>query len=91
MKLKHTSVVGDFAEFMNLTVFWIKFVPLEMNTFVNIKNSLWMIITHDIQMILTLTFNVFFFLNFLRNNKSPMGLHQNYYFLNLINLVVFRE
>ena len=40
-----TSVVGDLAEFMNLTVFWMKFVPLEMKTFVIIENSLWTVIT----------------------------------------------
>ena len=45
MKHECTSVVGDLAEFMNLTVFWMKFVPLEMKTFVIIENSLWTVIT----------------------------------------------
>ena len=43
-KLECTSVAGDSVEFTNLIVFWIKFVPLEMKTFVNIENSLWMVI-----------------------------------------------
>ena len=42
-KLERTSVAGDSTEFTNLTMFWIKFVPLEMKTFVNIENSLWVI------------------------------------------------
>ena len=29
------SVTGGFAEFMNLKIFWKKFVPIEMMTFVN--------------------------------------------------------
>ena len=33
------SVVVDFVEFTNFTVFWTKFVPLEMKTFVNIENK----------------------------------------------------
>ena len=45
MKLKRTSVAGNSVEFTNLTVFWIKFVLLEMKTFVNIENSLWTVIT----------------------------------------------
>ena len=44
-KLKCTSVAGDSVGFTNLTIFWIKFVPLEMKTFVNIENSLWTVIT----------------------------------------------
>ena len=35
MKLRCTSVARDFADFTNLTVFWTKFVPFEMKTFVN--------------------------------------------------------
>jgi len=35
-KLNHTSVVGDLAEFMNFIVFWTKFVPREMKTFMKI-------------------------------------------------------
>ena len=39
MKLERMSVVVDFVEFTNFTVFWTKFVPLEMKTFVNIENK----------------------------------------------------
>ena len=35
MKHEHMSVTGGFAEFMNLKIFWKKFVPIEMMTFVN--------------------------------------------------------
>ena len=45
MKHERTRVARDSAKFTNLIVFWIKFVPLEMNTFVNIENNLWMIIS----------------------------------------------
>ena len=45
MKLKHSGFVGDSAGFTNLTIFWIKFVPLEMKTLLNIENSLWIVIT----------------------------------------------
>ena len=34
--LDRTSVIGDSAEFTNLTVFWTKFVTREMKTFMNI-------------------------------------------------------
>ena len=39
------SIAGDSIEFTNFTVFWTKFVPLEMKTFVNIENSVWTVIT----------------------------------------------
>jgi len=45
MKLEHTSVARDSVEFTNFIVFWTKFVPLEMKTFVNIENSVWTVIT----------------------------------------------
>ena len=43
-KLKRTSVVWDYAKFMNLAIFGPKVVQPEMNTNVNIGNSFWMVI-----------------------------------------------
>ena len=45
MKHERKSVEGDSIEFTNFTVFGTKFVLLEMKTFVNIENSLRMVIT----------------------------------------------
>ena len=44
-KIERISVAGDSAKFTNLTIFWTKFVLLEMKSFVNIENSLWTVIT----------------------------------------------
>ena len=42
-KHKHMSVAGGFAKFMNLKIFWTKFVPIEMMTFVNSqKKQIWL-------------------------------------------------
>lgn len=38
------SVVRDYAEFMNLTVFGPTVVQLVMKTIVNIENSFWMVV-----------------------------------------------
>ena len=45
MKLERMNIAWDSPEFMNLTVFWRKFVPLEIKRFVNIENIFWMVIT----------------------------------------------
>ena len=45
-KLECTSVVWDYAEFTNLTVFGPKVVQPEMKTNVNIGNSFWTVIRH---------------------------------------------
>ena len=45
MKHKCKSVEGDSIEFTNFTIFWTKFVSLEMKTFVDNENSLRTIIT----------------------------------------------
>ena len=44
MKLERTSVVQDYAEFTNLTVFGPKVVQLVMKTIVNIEYSFWMVV-----------------------------------------------
>ena len=44
MNLKHTSIVWDYAEFTNLTIFGLKVVQLEIKTIVNTENNFWMVI-----------------------------------------------
>lgn len=44
MNLERMSVVRDYAEFTNLTIFGPKVAKLENKTIVNIGNSFWMVI-----------------------------------------------
>ena len=74
-KPKCTTVVKDYAKFTYLIVFGMKFVPLEMKTFVNIGNSFGTVITLYSWYINNSNYHFqYFFQNFLRNTKNPLGL-----------------